>query len=40
MRYQFFWPKNPMNDTSQLREDIGEIYIYRKFANIGRSELR
>ena len=27
-----------MNDTSQLREDIGEIYIV-KFANIGRSEL-
>ena len=38
MRYQFFWPKNPMNDTSQVREDIGEIYI-EKFANIGRSEL-
>ena len=22
-----FWPQNPMNDTRQLREDIGEIYI-------------
>ena len=35
-----FWPKNPMNDTSQFREDIREIYIYiEKFANMGRSEL-
>ena len=22
-----FWPKNPMNDTSQFREDLKEIYI-------------
>ena len=34
-----FWPKNPMNDTSQFREDIGEIYYIKKFANIGRSKL-
>ena len=24
-----FWPKNPMNDTSQFREDIREIYILK-----------
>ena len=22
-----FWPKNPMNDISQFREDLKEIYI-------------
>ena len=34
MRYQFFWPKNPMNDTSQVREDIGEIYIYKNLLTL------
>ena len=22
-----FWPKNPINDTAQFRQDLKEIYI-------------
>ena len=27
MRYQFFSPQNNLNDTTQFREDLMEIYI-------------
>ena len=31
MRYQFFSPENYLNDTTQFREDLKEIYVSLRF---------